>query len=47
MSGGLGVLYPDGVRDESKLAAECFVRGIRCSAREARMGGIVIQPVDA
>jgi hypothetical protein len=26
---------------------ECEVRGVRCRAREAHLGGIVIEPVDA
>ena len=30
---------------EERAAADCFIRGVRCEAEEARFGGIVIQPM--
>jgi hypothetical protein len=41
MSGGLAGTYADS--GEPYLLEECFVRGIRCRAEEARFGGVVIE----
>jgi len=41
MSGGFAAVYRQtGERYESH---ECFIRGVRCYADEARLGGIVVQ----
>ena len=39
-TGGIVGYYPD--TDEDYALTECFIDGIRCSAEEARFGGIVI-----
>jgi hypothetical protein len=46
LSGGFGVAYADtGERLDAPLAGQpCFIDGVRCRAREARFGGIVVQP---
>jgi hypothetical protein len=41
MSGGLAGTYAD--RGDPYLLDECFVRGVRCRAEEARFGGVVIE----
>jgi hypothetical protein len=41
LSGGFEARYADGARYHSH---ECFVRGLRCRADEAKFGGIVVQP---
>jgi len=41
MSGGLAGMYAD--TGEPYLLTECLVRGVRCRAEGAHMGGVVIQ----
>jgi hypothetical protein len=43
MGGGFEARYAD--TGEEYLSHECWVRGVRCWADEARFGGIVIQPI--
>lgn len=42
-SGGYVAWYAD--TREPYDSHECFVRGVRCHADEAHMGGIVIRPI--
>lgn len=44
LSGGFRALYAD--TNEQRDSHECYVRGVKCRADEARFGGIVIQPFD-
>lgn len=46
LTGGFGAANVDtGERLETPLdQATCFIDGVRCLAREARFGGIVVQP---
>ena len=46
LTGGFGAAYADtGERlDTPRDAQTCFIDGVRCRAREARFGGIVVQP---
>jgi hypothetical protein len=41
---GIRVAYAD--TGEERISRECFVQGIRCWAREAHMGGVVVQAYD-
>lgn len=41
-SGGFIAKYVD--TGEERNSSDCFVKGMACTAREARFGGIVIQP---
>lgn len=43
-SGGFVAKYAD--TGEARDSHICFIRGVRCWADEAHMGGIVIRPVD-
>jgi hypothetical protein len=44
ISGGLKTFYAG--TDEVYKGLDCYVDGIRCRAREARMGGVVVERVD-
>jgi len=44
ISGGFAGKYAD--NHEAYHSHECYVRGVRCHAREARFGGIVVQVDD-
>jgi hypothetical protein len=42
LSGGFGAAYVD--NGEARDSDGCFIDGRRCRAREARFGGIVVEP---
>ena len=42
LSGGFAAMYRD--THEERESHVCYIRGVRCWADEAHMGGIVIQP---
>lgn len=41
---GIRIVYAN--TNEERISRECFVLGVRCWAREAHMGGVVIQAYD-
>lgn len=44
ISGGLVATFAD--NGETHDAVRCWIDGVECEAREAKFGGIVIQPVE-
>jgi hypothetical protein len=48
VAGGFAARYADdgGLAEEESVTHIVYVDGVRCRADEARLGGIVVQPVD-
>ncbi len=44
ISGGILAFYPD--TGDPYASSRCWIDGMACEAREAKFGGIVLQPVD-